>query len=247
MHLDRSNHSLQNAHEGRRLRPLDGALDLTFCLHQAVHPVQGPHLFTVIQPPALHLPALPIQEPSVASWPLKPSAGIAFVLLGVPLGYTEMSSVPLAFTERLRDDTSLPLPLFLRHPRRRPLESSSSFRAILDSGTACAFLCLTPIGMLDIDSHPPNQYRTVSFASNLLPGNLSCHITMLFGPILLPPSFARELELVPAILPLSAVHARALLPTSSNTLIGSSAPAFFLTAHGHTIPHINSCLISENQ
>ena len=58
--------------------------------------------------------------------------------------------------------------------------------------------------------------------------NLSGHITMLFGPVLPPSlSFAGELELIRAILPPSALHVHALLPTSSNELIGPSAPASF--------------------
>ena len=32
-HLDGSNHFLEQAEEGRQLRPLDGALDLKVCLH----------------------------------------------------------------------------------------------------------------------------------------------------------------------------------------------------------------------
>ena len=55
----------------------------------------------------------------MATWPLKRSAGMLqfFVLLGLPLCHSEVASIPLAFTERVRDDTSLPLPLFLRRSR----------------------------------------------------------------------------------------------------------------------------------
>ena len=40
----------------------------------------------------------------------------AFVLLELALLHTEIPSVPLAFTDKMRDNTSLPLPLFLRSP-----------------------------------------------------------------------------------------------------------------------------------
>ena len=61
-----------------------------------------------------------------------------------------------------------------------------------------------------------------------------------------PPSLSFAMELVRAILPLSALHTRALLPTSSNILIGPLHQHLFNVSWAHK-PHINSCLIAENQ
>ena len=67
------------------------------------------------QPHAPHFPALPTREPSVTTWSLNPSAGMPqlFVLLGLPLYQTEVAPVPLAFTEKMRYNASLPFPLLL--------------------------------------------------------------------------------------------------------------------------------------
>ena len=106
----------------------------------------------------------------------------------------------------------------------------------------CAFL---HFGRLDIDLHPTNQYRTVSFASIFLPRTSFWPHYDAFRSN--PPSlsFARELELVRAILLPSALHACALLPTSSGRLNGPFAPASNVS-WAHT-PHVYSWLIAENQ
>ena len=49
MHIDGSKYFLENAKECSELRPLDGSLDLIFCLHLAVHPMQKPQFFVLIQ------------------------------------------------------------------------------------------------------------------------------------------------------------------------------------------------------
>ena len=80
MDLCGSTYFPEEAQESCQLRPLDGAQNLVFCLHWAIHPVQGPQFFVTTQPHAPHLPALPSKEPSVATWPLKPSAGMLQLL-----------------------------------------------------------------------------------------------------------------------------------------------------------------------
>ena len=155
----------------------------------------------------------------------------ASVLLELPLCHTEVASVPLAFTERVRDYASLPLPFFLRPSRLLlPLseglpEYPASLRAIPYSGKDCASLYLPPSGKLDIDGHPTSQDRVVSFASNLLPRRSFWphYDTSQSKPLSL--SFARELELDRSMLSLSPLPVRDLLPTSSNTLIGLSVQA----------------------
>ena len=47
--FDWSHNLLEKAKECRRLRPLDGALDLKFCLHRDVHPMQKLQLSIIIQ------------------------------------------------------------------------------------------------------------------------------------------------------------------------------------------------------
>ena len=90
---------------------------------------------TTAQPHAPHLPAFHDKEPSVATWPLKPSAGMPQLLCSRDSHFVMQNKafIPLAFTERVRADTSLPLPHF---PRRSPFllpcpEGPERFHAIL--------------------------------------------------------------------------------------------------------------------
>ena len=135
-------------------KPLDAALDLESSLH----------LFIVVQLyhcPTRRSPLASIsQQPSVATWSLK-----AFY-------WHAPAFVLLVFTERMRDVSSLPLPLFLR--RSRLLLKSSAIPCL----TSCQSgqwqsLCLPPCDRLDTGLHPTSQYRTNSFAFNLLPGKSS--------------------------------------------------------------------------
>ena len=45
MHLHGFNHFIEKTEEGRQLHPLDGALDLKFSIHRAMHPVQKSQFF----------------------------------------------------------------------------------------------------------------------------------------------------------------------------------------------------------
>ena len=83
---------------------------LVFCLHRDIHPIQRPHLHTIIQ---LHHHTLPTSQ----RHPARSVGGCwhapALVLLRLPLSHTKVAPVPLAFTEMMLNDTSLPLPLLL--------------------------------------------------------------------------------------------------------------------------------------
>ena len=128
----------------------------------------------------------------------------------------------------MRIFSSLPLPLFLRRSCLL-LPFPERFR-IFPRYIVPFWTVVKPVlfsGRLDIDLHPTSRYRTVSFASNHLPGRSFWSHYDAFRSNLHLLSFARELELVRAMLPLSALHVRALLPTSTNKLIGPSAPASF--------------------
>ena len=137
----------------------------------------------------------------------------ASVLLGLPLLHAEVTPVPLAFTERVSDCTSLPFPFFLRRFRLLlPLPEGfrnippyrEPFRTVVKPILLCAFLHLTRLTLTDI--------RLANIEQCLLRPTLS---------------FAKALELDRSTLTLSALPVRALLPTSSNTLIGLSVPVFF--------------------
>ena len=96
----------------------------------------------------------------------------ASMLLGFPLSYTEVTSIPLrgcgtmplchvhsffdifAFCSHFLKDSRMSPPYFLQ------------FWAVVKP---CAFLCPPLSCQLDTDLHPSSQCRTVSFASNLLP------------------------------------------------------------------------------
>ena len=115
---DGSNHFLEQTEGGRHLHPYGGALDLKFCPPMSrTFPARGSisssqSNCTTAQPHALHLPAFPRRAPFVATWPLKPSAGM-FQLLCFSDSHLFMqkSPVPLAVSERMRYNTSLPFPL----------------------------------------------------------------------------------------------------------------------------------------
>ena len=107
----------------------------------------------------------------------------AFVLLGLPLCHSEVASKPLAFTERVRDDTSLPLPLFLRRSRLL-LPLSEGLRNLLPDFVPM-WTVVKPVllsAFLHLDIRPANieqsLLRPTSFQQNF-----SGHVTMLFGPI----------------------------------------------------------------
>ena len=112
---------------------------------------------TTDQPHAPHFPAVPRREPSVATWPLNPSAGApALMLFRLQLFPTEMIPVPLAFTERMRNNASLPLPLLLRSSRFvLPLSESLwdltsdlvPFWAMVEPELFCAFLFVTCLAL----------------------------------------------------------------------------------------------------
>ena len=89
-----------------------------FCLHRAIHPMQRPHFLIIIQ--LHHCPTACPPLPSVTQHrAISGSVALeafcwhapALVLLRLPLSHTEVTPVPLAFTERVRNNTSLPLPL----------------------------------------------------------------------------------------------------------------------------------------
>ena len=141
----------------------------------------------------------------------------ASVLLRLTLLDAGVTSVPLAFTERVRDFSSLPFPFFLRRFRvLLPLSQAFRnipphcvpFRTVVKPVLLCAFLHLASLTLTDI--------RPANIEYDALWSN--------------PPS---QLELVRVMLPLSALHTRTLLPTSSSALIGPSAPAFKKTSLGH--------------
>ena len=76
-------------------------------------PSKGPHLFiiassksncTTAQPQALHFPAFPSKGPTGCHAALEAFCwhAPAFVLFRFPLCHTEVTSIPVAFTERVR-------------------------------------------------------------------------------------------------------------------------------------------------
>ena len=96
------------------------------------------------------------------------------VLLGLPLCHTEVTSIPLAFTERVRDYASSPLPLFLRRsrlllPRSEGLwkisPSCLPFQTVAKLVLLCAFLHLTDIRPANIEW---SILRPSSFQENFL-------------------------------------------------------------------------------
>ena len=83
----------------------------------------------------------------------------ASVLLGLPQSCTKVTSVPLAFNERVRDYASLPLPFFLRRSRLLlPLSEGFRnipphrvrFRTVVKPVLFCAFLHLTSLTLTDV-------------------------------------------------------------------------------------------------
>ena len=120
MNLDGSANFSEEAQESCNLRRLDGPLNLIFCLHRTKHPMQWPHLFIVIQ--LYYCPTTGSTHASVYQQGA-PSGDMvlealcwqtpALVLLRLPLSHTEIASVPLTSTERMFNNTSLPLPLLL--------------------------------------------------------------------------------------------------------------------------------------
>ena len=101
---------------------LNGTPHLKLCYQRPVHPVHWAHLLVVVvlhttdQPHALHLPDTPNREPSVATRFRKPSTGMPqfFCFFRFPPPHCEVAFLPLTFTQRVRRDSSLPLPIFLR-------------------------------------------------------------------------------------------------------------------------------------
>ena len=112
----------------------------------------------------------------------------ASVFLGPPLCHTEVASIPLAFTERVRDYASLSLPFFLRRCLLLPLSEGLwnlspycvPFLTVVKPVLLCAFLHLASLTLTDI--RPANiewsLLRPTSFQEDL-----SGHITMLLSPI----------------------------------------------------------------
>ena len=152
MDLDWSTHFPEKGQECCQLRPLDGALDLKFCLQQAIHPMQRPHFLIIIQlhhrPTACSLVPSVSQQGAISGHMAPETFDLrtpALVLFGLPNLHREISSVPLAFTERVHNNTSLPLPFFLRRSRiLLPLsEGLRNLRLIsCRSGQWCS-LCLS--------------------------------------------------------------------------------------------------------
>ena len=115
----------------------------------------------------------------------------SFLLLRLPFFHAEVTSVPLAFTQRMRHTASLPFPLVLRHLRLLLpfpdglwdlLPHCVPFRTVVKPVLFCAFLQLAGLSFTNI--RPSNVekslLRPTSFQEDL-PG----HIAMLFSPILL--------------------------------------------------------------
>ena len=143
-----------------------------------------------------------------------------------------MAPVSLIFTERVRDFSSLPLPLFLRCSRlllqlseghRNIPPDFVTPRTVVKPMLFCAFLHLASLTLTYIRPANIEQslLRPTSFQEDL-----SWHITMLFGPIPFRFLSQKTLELDHSMLPLSALPVRTLLPTSSNTLIGLCSSIF---------------------
>ena len=93
---------------------------------------------------------------------------LTHVLLRLPLSHTEVTPVPLTFTERMHNNTPLPLPILLWNFRfllplseglLNPPFDLVSFWTMIES--VCAFLYLPPCDRLDIYIHLTNQCRRV--------------------------------------------------------------------------------------
>ena len=143
-------------------RPLDGSQDPKFCFHRAVHPTQGLHLFIVVQLHHCSTTCSPLasvfQQGAVSS---------------------NMTLEALCF-HSFFDVLAFLLPLS-EGLLNLPPDFVPSWTVVMPV-LFCAFL---HFGRLDIDSHPTNQYRTVSFCVHL-----PSKSKKLFGPIL--PQFSQE-------------------------------------------------------
>ena len=149
-----------------------------------------------------------------------------------------MASIPLAFTERVRDDTSLPLPLFLRRCHfllplsdglRNPPPDFVPFWTVAP--------VLPPSCRLDVHLHATSQYGTVSFASNLLPGRSLWPRYDAVGSNPLSLSFVRELELV---VPLE--HSFDSICSQGDDVLQQGLHAAITCLRSITAPSFFSCL-----
>ena len=167
------------------------------------------------------------------------------MLFSLPLCHTEVASIPLTFTERVRDYTSLPLPLFLRRSRllfpfseglRNIPPSFVPFWTVVKPVLFCAFLHLAGLTLTYI--RPANMeqplLRPTSFQEDL-----SGHISVLLGrpSLLSPPPPSLTFAFLRKRAGAGSIHAPSF----------SSSP-FVLCCHFFQhIPHVDSCLIIKDQ
>ena len=144
----------------------------------------------------LHRSASPAFGLIHATWPLKPFNlhTPASVLLRLPHLHSEVTSIPLAFTERVRDFSSLPLPFFLRRFRlllpfpegfRNTSPHCVPFRTVVKPVLPCAFLHLASFTLTVIRPiQSRKSFFCVQTVQTSFQKDLPGHIAMLFSPIL---------------------------------------------------------------
>ena len=151
LHIDRSNHSLKTAYKCRQLCPLDGALHISSSASSEPYiPYNGTTGFIVIK---LH------HRPTTCStWLLKSSTCTRQLLCFLlPQLHSQVTSGPLAFSEKVRDCPSLPVHSlfdFFVCCSRFPRTSGTSRLTCVPfshGSKACAFLNIPPPGKLETD------------------------------------------------------------------------------------------------
>ena len=191
--------------------------------------MRGPHA----RAPSLHhspavplpnhnLPLASLSQQGAVSGHTSPEAfdwyAPAFVLLGLPLRHTEMASAPLAFTGRVRE-RYLFATSTLSSSRLISCHSEQWVKPVL----FCAFLhvasltlnCVRQANVEKSLLRPPPS-RKIFLATLRC---FSVHSSLTF--------FRERAGAGSSHTPSLPLHTRALLPTSSDTLIGPSAPASF--------------------
>ena len=190
----------------------------------------------------------------MVTWSRNPSADMPqlFVFFRFPPADRQVALLPIAFTGRVRRDSSLPLPILLRG-RDPPfptspniLGSGFSLSSMTDSGTACAFpylLCCS----LHTSTRPTNKVSYNLFCTH--PPSTTRfphHMSVLDSPSLV--VFLQSIAWIgssPTLLP-STLHTRALLTISSSrsSLLVSKASSSHPHVHLHLLLKYQSCAVA---
>ena len=217
-----------------------------FCLHWTTS-----HSCTTAQPQAPHFPVFPNKEPSAATLHLKPfdfqTSALGLYRLShlhpeiffVPLTSNNFHKVIARLYSFAISILSLMFSPFAPISWKLP-EDLASLRAILDSGRVCALLYLPPSDKLDTDWHQTIQYRKI------FPKDLPGHISTLFSPFL--PYFLWQKSQpgsshAPSFNSSCSCLAAHFFQYTERALCTS----IFSTSFAHTKPHVNLCVIAEDQ